>query len=83
MLTEQEKKLIISALAFASSEDVIADFTPSEEQALCELAVKLREDYDIMEVDSVYIPYKSKSDMEKHATDLDIVKNYTEFINFE
>jgi hypothetical protein len=83
MLTDLEKKLIVSALAFSSTEDVIADFTKEEELAMSELAVKLREEYCIDEVDSVYLPYKTTSDLKVNSSNLDIVEKYTDFIHFD
>jgi hypothetical protein len=83
MLTIDEKKLILSALAFASSSDVIANFSPVEEHTMADLAVRLREEYNIDELDSVYIPYKTKSDMVKWSSKSSTVSKFTDFIEFE
>ena len=83
MLTQEEKELIIAALAFASTEDVVADFTPQQEERMSELAVRLREEYDISELSSVYIPYKSHLELKRYASDPSIVSKYTDFIPFD
>ncbi len=83
MLTEEEKELIVSALAFSSSTDVIGDFTPQQELAMSDLVVRLKDEYDLMELESVYLPYKSERDFDRYAADPLIAKKYIGFIHFD
>ncbi len=83
MLNEEEKELIVSALAFSSSADVVADFTPQQELLMSELVIRLKEEYDLMELESVYLPYKSERDLDRYASDPSIAKKYIGFIHFD
>jgi len=83
MLTQTEKELIIAALAFASTEDIVADFSTEQEEAMSDIAVKLREEYDITSLDSVFIPFKSNLELKRYASDPTIVSKYTDFISFD
>lgn len=83
MLSTEEKELIVSALAFASTEDVVADFTPLQEEQMSDLVVKLRDEFDLHELESVYLPYKSQLELNRYASDPKIVSKYTNFIPFD
>ena len=83
MLTEEERELIVSALAFSSTSDVVADFTPQQEILMSELVVRLKEEYDLMELEGVYLPYKSERDLDRDASDPSIAKKYIGFIHFD
>ena len=83
MLTEEEKELIVSALAFSSTTDVIGDFTPQQELTMSDLVVRLKDEYDLMELESVYLPYKSERELDRYASDPSIAKKYVGFIHFD
>jgi len=83
MLTEEEKELIVSALAFSSSTDVVADFTAQQELVMSDLVLRLKDEYDLMELESVYLPYKSERDLDRYASDPKVAKKYIGFIHFD
>ena len=83
MLTTEEKELIVSALAFASSSDVVADFTAQQELVMSELVIRLKDDYELTELESVYLPYKSEWEFDQDASEPIVSKKYVGFIHFE
>lgn len=83
MLTDEEKELIVSALAFASTPDVVADFNTTQELVMSELVVKLREGYELDELESVYLPYKSERDLDQYGANTRIAQKYVDFIRFD
>lgn len=83
MLTEEEKELIVSALAFSSSTDVIGDFTAQQELVMSDLVMRLKDEYDLRELESVYLPYKSEIEFDRDANDPLIAKKYIGFIHFD
>jgi hypothetical protein len=80
MLTQDEQELIVSALAFASSADVCANWTEEQTEAMCDLACRLREEYEIHELENLELAYVDEEDIENRAESPEIAKKLIDFI---
>jgi hypothetical protein len=80
MLTQDEQELIVSALAFSSTGDVVAHWTEEQQEAMADLACTLREEYNISDLDGIELPFKSEEDIDKQAETPNIAKRFVDFI---
>jgi len=81
-MNNEDKELIVSALAFAASSDIIAKFTPEQEARLGELAVEFKEEYELNSVSMVELPYRNQQEIEKYADNYEAVSRFLEFVKF-